>query len=169
MPSALVDVLAYGHIISAMMWLGGGILTSFVVGPNVRKMAPPAALEFNAKVLPRMVRFVQAAIGSTLLFGALLVYFLYDGSLSWLTASNQGYAIMTGMTLALITAAVAFSVVLPSFKKVGNFASEALAAGKPPAPEMMKYALRAKRYSVVALVLLLTTLSMMVAAGFNYP
>lgn len=169
MPSLLVDILAYGHILSAMMWLGGGILTTFVVGPNVKKLAPPAALEFNAKVIPKIVRFVEAALMSTLTFGVLLLYFVYDGSLSWVTTSNQGYAVMVGATIALVTAAFVFILVVPSFKKVSTLASEALAAGKPPAPEMMKYAMRARRGSLIGVTLLLIVVSMMVAAGFNYP
>ena len=169
MPSILVDILAFGHIISAMSWLGAGLLITFVIGPNVRTLAPAAALEFNAKVLPRILRFIQTAIASTLIFGVLLMYFLYDGDLAWLSGSNQGLAIMIGVVLALVASGVVFSLTVPSFKKVIKMAGEAVAAGKPPAPEMMKYAKRARQGSLIAISLLLIVLAMMVAAGFNYP
>ena len=169
MPSILLDILAFGHIISAMSWLGSGILITFVIGPNVKTLAPAAALEFNAKVLPKILRFVQAAIGLTFAFGLLLMYFLYDRDLTYLSKTNQGLEIVVGTVLALGASAVVFSLTVPSFKKVIKIAGEAVAAGKPPAPEIMKYAKRARQGSLIALSLLLLVLAMMVAAGFNYP
>jgi uncharacterized membrane protein len=164
----LVDVLGYGHVLSAMGWLGGGILTAFVIGPNVRKMSPAASMEFNAKVLPKLVTFVQGAIGTTLLFGLLLVYFIQDGDLSWLSSTTQGYEISAGMVLALITAVFAMTVVIPSFRKIGRIANEFVQGTlKAPPPEMMKYARRARLGSMTGVVLLLVVLSLMVASGFS--
>jgi uncharacterized membrane protein len=126
----LIDILGYGHVLSAIGWLGGGILTTFVIGPNVRNLAPAASLEFNAKILPRIVRFVQAMIGSTFVFGLLLLYFIHDGDFSWLSSTSQGYEILTGIILALATAAVVFSVTFPSFRKVSSIANGVLQGGE---------------------------------------
>jgi uncharacterized membrane protein len=163
----LIDVFGYGHVLSAIGWLGGGILTAFVLGPNLRKLTPPAALEFNAKVLPKVVSFIQGAIGSTLVFGLLLVYFFNDGDLSWLTNTTQGYEISAGMALALVTAGFAMGFVLPSFKKLATMAKEALDSGQAPPPDMMKYAKRARLGSITGVVLLLVVLGAMVASGFS--
>ena len=169
MPSdTIIAILAYGHVLSAVSWLGGGILTAFVIGPNLRNLAPAAALEFNAKVLPKLVRFVQIALGSTLLFGLLLLYEFGDGDFSWLTNSDQGYILSAGILVGLITAIFAVSVVIPSFKKVSKFASAALQSGQPPAPEMMKYGKRARLGSMAGVFLLLFVLAMMVVSGFLY-
>lgn len=164
----IIGVLAYGHVLSAISWLGGGILTGFVVGPNLRKMAPAAALEFNAKVLPRIVRFVRFAIASTIIFGVLLVYFFKDGDFSWLSSSTQGYIISTGALVGLFTAALAFSYVIPAFNKVSGFAAAAIQSGQPPSPEMMKYGKRARLGSMAGVFLLLFVLSMMVISGFLF-
>lgn len=164
----LIDILGYGHVLSAMGWLGGGILTTFVLGPNLRKLTPAASLEFNAKVLPRIVRFVQAMIGSTFVFGLLLLYFFNDGDLTWLTSTTQGYEISTGMILALTTAAVVWFVTVPSFRKVTEFANRVVQGGEQaPSPEMMKYGKRARMGSLIGILLLLLVLSMMVASGFS--
>ena len=152
---------------SAIGWLGGGILTTFVLGPNVKKLAPAAALEFNAKVLPRIVRFVQMMIGTTFLFGLLLLYAVSDGDFTWLSTSPQGLELSEGIGLALVTSVVVFAVTVPSFKQVSKLAAAALAAGQPPAPEMMKYAMRARKGSLAGVGLLLIVLSLMVAAGFT--
>ena len=142
-------------------------MTVFVLGPNLRKLSPAAALEFNAKVLPNLGRFVEAAIGLTIIFGLLLVYQVASaaGGSSYF-ATSQGQDISFGMALALITAILAWAVVLPSFKKVSKAAEAAIANQQPPAPEMMRYAKRASQGALVGVVLLLITLAAMVAAGF---
>ena len=113
----ITQIAAYGHILSAMGWLGGGMMTALALGPNLRKMAPAAALEFNAKVLPNLARFIQAAIGLTLLFGLLLLYQVASaaGGSSYFS-TTQGEEISSGMVLAVVTAAIAFGVSLPSLK-----------------------------------------------------
>ena len=168
MVDAILWVLAYGHVLSAIAWLGSGILTGFVVGPNLRKMAPAAALEFNAKIIPKIVRFIQMAAVSTLLFGLLLLYYSFHGDLSFLMDSTQGYILSAGILVALLTAILAFSFILPSFNKVSAFAKGAIEAGQPPPPEIMKYAKRARLSSMTGVFLLLIVLAMMVASGFLY-
>ena len=169
MASLLLFILAYGHILSAIGWLGGGILTAFVLGPNVRMLAPAASLEFNVKVLPKVARFVQSMIVSTFLFGVLLLYFYFDGDFSLLVTTSQGWELTVGMLLALVTAGIVWTVTLPSFRKVSKVAGALLGEGKqPPYPELAKYATRARKASLVAIALLLVVLALMIAAGFGF-
>ena len=169
MPSAvLITVLGYGHVLSAIMWLGGGLLTGFVIGPSLRSMSPPASLEFNAKVLPKIVGFVRMAGVSTYAFGVHLLSFFLDGDLSWLMNSTQGFFISTGVLLALVAGIVGFGYVIPAFNRVSKLSSEALQAGKPPAPEMMSYGKRARTGSLATVFLLLVVLAMMVISGFAF-
>jgi uncharacterized membrane protein len=158
----LIDILAYGHVLSAIAWLGGGILTTFVLGPNLRSLSPGAGLEFNAKVLPKIVRFVQGAIGSTLVFGILLFYVVADQ-----LTPDQTNEIYGGVALALVTAVVVFAVTLPSFRKVIGMADQAIKSGQPPSPEMMKYGKRARMGSLIGVALLLVVLLPMIASGFS--
>jgi uncharacterized membrane protein len=169
LPSAvLLTVLGYGHVLSAVMWLGAGLLTGFVIGPSLRKMSPPASLEFNAKVLPRITSFVRMAVASTFVFGILLLYFFQDGDMSWLMNSTQGYVISAGVLLAVVTAVLAFGFTIPAFAKVSKLSAEALQSGKPPAPEMMGAGRRAATGSMVGVFLLLIVLAMMVISGFAF-
>jgi uncharacterized membrane protein len=169
LPSAvLLTVLGFGHVVSAMMWLGGGLLTAFVIGPSLRSMSPPASLEFNAKVLPKIVSFVRMAVVSTYVFGVLLLYFLYDGDMSWLMNTDQGYVISTGVLLALVAGILGFGFAIPAFNKVSRLSAEALQSGKPPAPELMNYGRRARTGSMAVVLLLLVVLAMMVTSGFAY-
>jgi len=169
LPSAiLITVLGYGHVLSAIMWLGGGLLTAFVIGPSLRSMSPPASLEFNAKVLPKIVRFVRMAVVSTFAFGILLLYFFQDGDMSWLMNSTQGYVISAGVLLALVAGILGFAFVIPSFNSVSRLSAEALQSGKPPATEMMRYGKRARVGSMAVVFLLLIVLAMMVISGFAF-
>jgi uncharacterized membrane protein len=157
----VLAVLFFGHILSAMGWLGGGILTTFVVGPGLRSLSPSSNLEFTAKVMPKILRFVQMMIGSTLLFGVLL--YLYLGINPSFGGANTLYA---GIGLALVTTAVVFALTVPSFRKVIKMAQERLDSGAqgPPPPEMMKYGMRARQGSLIGVVLLLVVLAAMIGA-----
>jgi uncharacterized membrane protein len=169
LPSAvLLTILGYGHVLSAIMWLGGGLLTGFVIGPSLRSMSPPASLEFNAKVLPKIVRFVRMAVVSTYVFGVLLLYFFNDGDMSWLMNSTQGYVISAGILVALVAGILGLAYVVPAFNMVSKLSSEALQSGKPPAPEMMNYGKKARMGSMTVVVLLLIVLAMMVISGFAF-
>jgi hypothetical protein len=151
-----------------MGWFGGALLTTFAVGPNLGKLAQSASLEFNAKVLPSMVRFTRAAAWLTILFGLALLGYEYSQTSGYFS-SAMGMDVSVGIVLALITSAVAFSMVIPSFMKIGKLAGRALEGGGQQAPpqEMMVLAKRARTGSMIALVLLFATLAAMVAAGVS--
>ena len=155
--------LFYGHIISAMLWLGGGILLTFVIGPNVRTLTPAAGTEFMAKVMPKVIRFFLAAIGSTFLFGILLFFYI---------GANFASSLYVGIALALVIAAVVFSLTVPSFNKVIKISQERIASGAqgPPPPEMMKFSKRARTGSLIGVALLLVVLALMIvsAIGITY-
>jgi uncharacterized membrane protein len=159
--SNILAVLLFGHILSAMGWLGGGILTTFVVGPGLRGLSPASNIEFTAKVMPKILRFVQIMIGSTLLFGVLL--YLYLGFTPSFGGANTLYA---GIGLALVTTAIVFSLTVPSFRKVIKMAQERLDSGAqgPPPPEMMKYGKRARQGSLIGVALMLIVLATMIGA-----
>jgi len=167
MTDVVLAFLTFGHILSAMGWLGGGLITGFALGPNLRKMSQTAALEFNAKVLPNLVNFVQAAAGLTIVFGLLLLGYLYSQDSAYFS-STSGMDVSVGIVLAAVTAAIAFSMTIPSFKKVSKISADIIAGKQQgPPPEMMNYAKRARQGSLVGVALLLIILAAMVAAGVS--
>ena len=167
MTDVVLLVLTYGHVLSAMGWLGGGLLTTFAVGPSLRKLSQVAALEFNAKVLPRLIRFVQMTAVSTVAFGVLLLGYLYSQDNSYFS-STSGMAVSVGIVMAVVVTAIAFSVTIPSFMKVSKLAASAMeGTQQAPVPEMMKYAKRARQGSLIGVVLLLATLVAMITAGIS--
>lgn len=164
-----MTALAYGHILSAMIWLGGGILTGFVIAPNLQKLTAPARLEFNAKILPKLITFVQAAIGSTFVFGLLLLDAYYNGNFTFLHTTTQGYELSAGILLALVLAVVAWTVTFPAFKGIARISSGLLQGGQQtPPPELAKYGKRARLGSMMGIIILLVVLATMVSAGFPF-
>jgi uncharacterized membrane protein len=163
----VLAALVFGHVLAAMGWLGGGLLTTFAVGPKLQKLTLTASLEFNARVLPNMVRFTRAAAALTLVFGLALLGYMYSQDNSYFS-STSGMDVSVGIVLAVVAAAVAFSVTMPSFMKIGKLAGRALEGGQQAPPqEMMVLAKRARMGSVIALLLMLATLAAMVAAGVS--
>ena len=164
----VLTILAYAHILSAVGWLGGSLLTAFVIGPGLQRLAAPSRLDFAANVIPRIIRYIMMMIGSTFIFGILLLYYLIGGDFAMLSPTTPfGTALSAGIALAVIAGILGGGVVIPSFRKMASIAADVLkSGGQPPPPEMMKYAKRAATTSMVATVLLLLVLVMMVAAGF---
>ncbi len=156
-------VLLYAHLLSAVAWLGGGILTAFALAPALRSLSPAANLEFTAKALPRLIRFVTMAAVSTLLFGVLLFAYIAQ-TIS--AKTPNGMDLYAGIGLAIVAAAVAFAVTIPSFNKVSRIAKEVTTSGSqgPPPPQMMKYGKRARIGSMISLVILLAVLALMLSA-----
>jgi uncharacterized membrane protein len=168
----IVTVLAFLHVVSAIGWLGGGVLVTFVIGPNLMQLSPTSRLEFNAKVLPKIIRAIQAFIGMTFLFGLLLLYSFADGQYGGFSVlsdgSEQGMVLSIGIFLALLAALVVWTVTIPSFRKIISMSGTALAEQKPPPPEMMMYGKRARTGSISAVLLLVIVVAMMVTSGFYF-
>lgn len=162
---AVLTVLAFGHVLSAVGWLGGGLLTAFIVAPGLRTMSGQAGLEFTAKVIPRAVRYLTGMIVGTFVFGLLLLYF--GGYYSTMAPSSaHGVALSAGVGLAVVTAIIGLAVTFPSFRKMASMADASLKSGQQPSADMARYAQRARVGSLVATLLLVIVLALMVTAGF---
>ncbi len=158
-PDAVVTVLAYLHIISAMGWLGGAILFVTTIAPAARKMSPPATLEFLATVVPRVTRFFAMVATSTLIFGLLLVVTIPD------YASLLQVGILTGLAayiVALLTVRI--------FSKLTKTAKEMIASKqpRPPSAEFLRRLKNGGLASLTVVLLLVVTLMFMVYSGYPF-
>lgn len=164
----VVDVLAIGHVVSAIGWLGAGLLSGFVIGPGLQRLSPASRLEFIVKVIPRMLSYMRGMIVGTFVFGLLLLYFRFNGNFSVLSPSTVlGAALSAGIGIAVITAVLAFAFVYPAFNRMVSIANGMLKnAGSPAPPEMAKYATRARVGSMAAALLLVVAAALMVTTGF---
>lgn len=159
-------ILAWLHVISAIGWLGGGIMFAFIIGPALEKLSPSASAEFLVKVVPRVARFFQAIAGLTVLFGILLLYNLGGpGLLSWST--SYGVDLTVGVSIALIAFVLAEFVVIPIQLRAVRMIRDMLAAGEHQPPAAFPGTLRWAKITATLLVVLLIIASVfMVGAGF---
>ena len=159
-------ILAIGHVVSAMCWLGGGIVFAFVVAPALSKLSPASSGEFLVKVVPSVVRFVQVFAGLTILFGFLLLYNM--GGSSLLTSSSfYSIDLSLGITFALAAFVLAEFVSAPLQLKAVHMIRDMMASGAHQPPAAFPRTLRRAGLSAMATaVLLILTSIFMIGAGF---
>ena len=158
-PDVLVTIFAYLHIISAMGWLGAGILFVATLAPATGKLSLPARLEFLATVVPRMTRYFLIVATSTVVFGPALLLTIPDYS------PYLYVGIATGLT--------AYLVVLYDFRlfgRVSTMAREMIdrpTAGGPSA-EFLRLLREGRISTILTVVLLMVTLMFMVYSGYPF-
>ncbi len=158
-PDALVTVIAFFHIISAMGWLGGAILFTSALAPGVRRMSPAASVEFFAVVVPRLTRYFLIVIFSTVIFGPLL----------FLTIPDESHYIYGGIATGLAAFLLVLSEV-PNFNRLVTMAQEMLKSGHsgPPPAEYVRLLRKVGITTVATVILLVVTLIFMVYSGYPF-
>lgn len=165
--SLVIAILAYGHILSAVGWLGSAIFTVFILLPSLGRLSPPTSAEFTVKIVPRIVRFVAMISIATVLFGVALLYVSVGGDFALMApTSTWGAAMTTGITLALIAFVLGLVVTLPTFGRLVSIVKSMSEKGEEPPPELGRYIARSRMLGVLNVVLLLMALAAMVTAGY---
>jgi len=156
----VVTVLAYLHVLAAMGWLGGAILSVSSITPGIRSLSPAASLEFLAKVGPRSTRFFAGSATATIVFGLALL-----GA----APSVLGTSLMGGIAIGLIAYVTAIITML-SFRKADRVAKQLLAGGQsgPLPPELSKALKRGGISVAITVLLLVVALMFMVVTGFPF-
>lgn len=165
----ITAILAWLHITSAIMWLGGGIFFAFVIGPAIGTLSPPGPGEFFVKVVPRISLFFRIVAGSTVLFGLLL--FLVGsrlGSFPAFSLSNAwGISITIGLTFGIIAFLNSEFIAQPPIKKaIQLFRNMQNPESKGPSPELPNTLKNVALTGRITVVLLLAAMTFMVGAGF---
>lgn len=135
------------------------------LGPGLRTLSPPAAMEYLVKVGPRITRFFLGAATATIVFGLALLFAAFGTD-----TSTWPNGIGVGLGLGLIAYLFAFGYVAPTFRKLDRIAHQAMGspqAGPPPA-EFQSLLKRGNMGTVVIAVLLFGALIFMVGAGFGW-
>ncbi len=127
-------VLRIFHVISGVLWVGGGILYLGFVEPAIR-VTMPASQKFVKLLMPRYTQYMAAVGGLTVLAGALLYLRDSNGlSLAWITTAT-GVGLTLGALLALVGFVLGFVAVKPRADRMGKLSAEIEAGSKPPTKE----------------------------------
>lgn len=163
----VTTALAYAHILSAMGWLGGGILFGFVIAPRFSKMGLAGSRDFFVTVQPNVIRFFQIVAGLTVLFGVLLLYVMTAYGGARLSVSNSwGLDLIAGMAVAAVAFVISEFLAVPAFFRLIELNRKMGADGSNVPAELPRTARRAGMMALVSTILLFGALGFMVAAGF---
>ena len=165
----ITAIIAWFHIASAIMWLGGGILFAFVIGPGLARLSPPSSGEFFVKIVPKVSLFFRIVAATTVLFGALLIYTgISNGDFpGYSFTTTWGASVTIGLAFGLVAFLNSEFVAQRPLKKAIRLLKEMRMSGKhePPA-ELPKTIESAKLTANVTVILLIITSIFMVSAGF---
>ncbi len=159
----VLTTVAFLHIISAIAWLGGSLYFAIILGPRLRALSPPAAMEFVARVGRSTSRYAETTGGMTILFGLILLYIYFGGDYTKWPLSLE-----VGFTLGFIAFLAGLFVIAPTIRKASEIAKEFMKnpqQGPPPA-EFLALMKKGGISSTIATVLLLITAVFMVATAF---
>lgn len=157
----VIAVLTYGHIISAIGWLGAVFVINLVIGPLMPRFSPATRLDLLQHFGPRFSRIVLMFAGLTVVFGGALFWALEPGtSLVWKET------IGTGILLAAIAFVEGAVLTAPtSFRLAKVAATVAANPGTPPPPEMPKLLRHMTVGAFTGMLILVAALAFMVSAA----
>lgn len=160
----VLPVLLWLHIFSAVGWLGAAMVFGLLIGPTVGTFTPGTRAEVVVKLFPKYVKYVEAFSIATVVFGVALVLYIGNGDMSVFSPSTTfGLYITAGAVIALITVGLAFSLIVPTARKIVRLTEEMVKNQSPPSPELPKASARLRMSATLALVLLVLVLICMVA------
>jgi uncharacterized membrane protein len=162
----LNTVVLWAHIFGAIGWLGSGMVFAVVVGPGLSILSPQSRVEFLVKILPKYLRYVEGFSMLTIVFGVVAAAVFLNGNFSSISFSTSfGLYITAGALLALVGVAMAFSVIIPTARRIVGFAEALTKAPGPPPAEMLSAAERLRLSSTVAVFVLIAVTVLMVAGA----
>ncbi|HKT22539.1 MAG TPA: hypothetical protein VJR06_08030 [Nitrososphaerales archaeon] len=165
--SALVSVLLYGHIISAMAFLGGAIAFAGAVGPTLARLQPEARRDLISNLFPRFARLMLTFAALLAVFGVALVFAIASANPSQLSLTDPwGLRVAIGGTLGLVVVLDAFLVVGPAVKGMARIAQETpVGATAAPTPKFLALQRRVAAGSGFSILLMFAAVGFMVAAA----
>jgi uncharacterized membrane protein len=135
-----------------------------IIGPTIGTLTPGTRAEVVLKLFPKFSRYVGIFSLMTVVFGVALVLDIGNGDMSVFSPSTTyGLYISTGAVLALLAVVLAFTIIIPSTRKVYRLTEEMVKNSAPPSPELPKAAARLRIGATAALALLILVLIFMVA------
>lgn len=171
MAAILVGIIRFLHIMSAVGWVGGGLLWATIIAPNVLARGPaPLRRPFLEAALGPVTRFFISSAIATLVFGFLLMgaQFGWDFGAGW-KIPTYGRYMGIGALAALVMAAHGMGVIAPSGKKL-LAKMQALPPGPPSEAaqaELMASGKKLGMHGMLSVLLGTIALACMVAA-VNY-
>ncbi len=98
----LTPIIAFLHILFALMWFGGGVIFGALLTPVLRSLSQPAQRELMLKLYPNVVRYFRIVALLTLIFGVGLATAVTNGSPLSLLNLNSAFGLRISVASILV-------------------------------------------------------------------
>jgi hypothetical protein len=175
--------LLWLHIVSAVGWLGAGMVFAMLIGPILPTLSPSSRGELIVRLFPKYVRWAEIFTFVTPVFGLTLALYISHGDWSIFDPNSNtgiactsvlvscvtnpfGFYLSIGALLTLVAWGLVFGVVAPTGRRIVWFTQAAMKnPGNPPPAGLAKATMRLRASSSAGLVLLLVIVLCMVLAA----
>ena len=160
-------IVQYLHVLSGLMWLGGGFYTILVQSPALMAVAPPARGATLALLAPRQVTYLLRLGELTILSGVLRV--VVSGRANELAGldSRWAVAILIGIVLALVLLGIGHAILKPGITRMLTLGPKAAQGDQAAAADAEALVNRFKNLGFVQLALGAVIILAMVLARFS--
>jgi uncharacterized membrane protein len=156
------------HVLTAILWVGGGFYTLVVQLPALLAVPPPARGPVMAQIVPRQVRYIGRVADFTILTGFLNLIATQRAQ-QFLDPFGQRWTIVLGLgiLLSLVLLGLLHGVVEPAVRRMLEIGPKAAAGDAAAAAEMPKAIDRLRRLGIAQIVLAVLIVIAMVSARLS--
>jgi uncharacterized membrane protein len=160
-------VVQWAHVLSGVLWIGGGFYTIFVQLPALAAMPMPARGPALAAIGPRQVRYVLRVAELTIATGILQIFVNPHNRELAMLSSRWALAIAAGAIMALVLYGLVRGAVKPAIERLLTAAATAAGGDAAATAEVGVIRERIRRLGQVQMALGVLILGAMVLARFS--
>jgi len=160
-------VAQWAHVLSGVLWIGGGFYTILVQLPALAAMPMPARGPALAAIGPRQMRYILRVAEVTIATGILQIFVNPHNRELETLSSRWAFAIAAGALLALIAYGLLRGALKPAIERLLAVAPTAAAGDAAAATQVGAIRQRIQRLGYAQLTLGTLILGAMVLARFS--
>src|SRR5438309_5184684 len=160
-------VVQWAHVLSGVLWIGGGFYTNLVQLPALAAMPMPARGPALAAIAPRQVRYIMRVAEVTIATGILQILVNPHNRELLALSSRWAVAIVAGALMALVVYGILRGAAKPAIERLLAVAPTAAGGDAAAAAEVGRLRERIQRLGYAQLTLGALILVAMVTARFS--
>ena len=164
--NVLLIVVQWLHVITAVMWFGTTLFLDLILIPTLTTFPISQQREFNARLIPNMVRIIAPTALAVVILGLLRgTVFGPVKSFSYLFGTAYGWTFLIALLLAVGTILWGQFVTGRNAEKL---AAIPVGADGQPGPEYVAQSALVRRVAIIELGLFLLVFTTMILMRFGY-
>ena len=161
-------VVQFLHVLTGVLWIGGGLYTVFVQTPALMSAPPQARWPVLGQLIPRQVTYLLRLGELTIATGVLNVFASGKARLlEDVFGSRWALAIAVGAILAIVLLAIGHAILKPSAMKLLTLGPKAAAGDGAAAAEAGAIIARLKKVAYAQIALGVLIIATMVTARLS--